>query len=338
MAWQNDVYVCAAEPGSADLDLAAWTDRLVAALEELINPKSFDNVPQVTFARAVPSGDPRSVEGSAILLVLLSPALFTDSACVDEIARFRAQAQCDGRTVEHTVLMAVAGKTFESGGNPDIDWLLGGGSRLPSSRGFTDADGNPPAPGDALAQPLIDALQSLGGEIRRKLSLLNSRRPRLAETAEETVPTDVPDPQPVTDAAKRQHVLVYLESASIEDCWANTRKALDALVQVNPAAWVAPTVDLKERIRRRAERRAFLLECKGLVLIRAHKDDKTDLQITEAQAARNELLDAGAAAPAWVLVDWVGGAAPAMQDWADLKRIPANTDDWPEQVRKGLDL
>lgn len=352
MTWPIDVFVCHARPVASDgaFDLAAWSNKLLATLEEGINPNSFGDIPVVNFCReprrageaAVPAD---AIEQSALLLVLLSPQLLADPARLAEIERFRAQAARDGRTVEHTVVATVAATPFERKDFPALDWLLGGGARAGAAEGFTDADGAPletdrAGPGQPF-DALRPAILSLAGDIRRKLAKLRAVPPVAPPPPPPTPPPPPPpEPEVVLDdpPGGPARALVYLQSASNQQSWTDTKAALDGLVRINPAQWLPPPGDLRAMKQRHEQRRAFLASCQGLILIRADAADLTDLWVTEAETDRNLLHDADFDAPPWVLVDWVPDAGPALQSWVSLPRVTTGEPNWPERVRKELGL
>lgn len=343
MAWQHEVFACYARPSPepGECDLASWSAKLVATLSEELNRNSFGDVPPVRFSKAMGTDRQTDVQGSALLLVLLSPALLIESERLAEIAWFRDQAARDGRTSDHVVVITVHAASIDTRRYPEIAWAMGGSVPAAASQGFMTADGTPLEADHATPYPPFVALEpailSLAGEIRSKLEKLSALPPIAApEPPPKPRPPVLEKPRASTSA--RSRALIYLESASSEQSWRATKSGLDSLLNVNPAKWPEPPPDLRTRMQRREDRRAFLLECKGQVLIRADASDPIALQVTEAQSARNELLDVGAQAPPWVLVDWVGDAGPYLQDWADLPRVSTSAPDWPDQVKQELGL
>ena len=351
MTWQTDVFVCYARPAAAAgaFDLTTWSAKLLATLEECINPNSFDDIPKVRFYRDPSAGETGALvdpaKQAALLLVLLSPELIADADRLAEIELFREQALSEGRTVEHTVIATIAATPIEVNRHPAIDWLLGDGTRSNGAEGFTAADGTPleadrAGPGQPFVA-LLPAIQSLAGDIRRRLGGLKVLPPLPPPP-----PTPEPDQDPKTVSAASEPVvvevtggggaLIYLQSATGAK-WDDTSDALNGLVRVNPARWPPPS-GLKAKRKRDEDRREFLSSCQGLVLIRGDAAELTDLLVTEAQNDRTLLEDADLKSPSWVLVDWVEDAGPDLQSWVLLPRVTTGEADWPTRVRKELGL
>ena len=340
----HDVLVCFGRGLVANdtVDLTGWTEKLIATLDEdELNPRQYVQEPRerVTIGRGE-SGD----EKPALLLVLLSPNLVDDEKRLTEIERFRASAATDGRTVEHTVIATIMPLPLPPGPNAALDWLLQHGSRA-GSEDFYDRDGERPLPLDALKL----APASLAAEIRIKLKTLKRRMPERFASLLPPPPAVVGPTQLLEiDNARLEMeggapipVLpqVYLGSASDSQRWTDVRTALEPIAAVYPAEMSAIDFNLAKQRERDDVRRDFLLRCKGLVLIRASANDRTDRLVSEALDDVRLLRQAVAGwnTPLWVLVDWVADAGPVPQKVAP-PRVSALQANWPDGVRKMLKL
>ena len=363
MTFAHDIYVCYArgQPvvAGTTIDLTAWSEKLLNTLVEEVNPNNFD-LPPVGFLpaypyTAAPAPDPRgsapdraAVQASALLLVLLSPALVADPARLEEIKAFREQAAQDGRTAAHVVLATIVPTPVEATRGGDLDWLLEQGNRPLNGEGFSDKDGRPVEIGLALGEGftlLMRPIQSLAGEIRDKLKKLK-RRPVATPPSPRPPQTLLTVPLPENTAASSlpstnqagPKPLLYLQSATDAQSWVATRDGLAPVATVNPARMAATGFGPGMR-ERDQERRGFLASCRALVLVRARADDPTDLHVNVALDDFRLLRQYGDGVtpdPHWLLVDWVDDDGPVLQPGIDLPRIRARAADWATQVMARL--
>jgi hypothetical protein len=357
MSDHADVFVCF--PRRADAAAAAWIDKLLATLAEMVNPPVFGNEmgPPISFWPDIAVGsvsaapaDPARAASSAVLVVLLSPALAEDKLRLEEIRRFREQAEADGRSVLQTVIATI--EPFQAGTGAELAWLMEDGRRAANADGFWDAQQKQRIEGDLGQSPqgfvqLLPPIQSLAGEIRGRVKEMRRRRgidpwqfgdEKVGDRA--PIEQRTPPPQPLAPApapgGKRQ---VYLQSAADPAIWAQTQNALGTHYVVNPGNMAPTDFDLAALKTRDETRRQFLLRCKGLVLLRSRADDQVDLQVSTALDDFSCLRQvASFRDPPWVLVDWIPDAGPLLPvSSGQLPRISAAPGvDWAGAVQQAL--
>lgn len=350
MSFACDIYICfwrSGAPKATEDAFTRWSRKILNTLYEEVNPQNFD-LPPVRFHPDYPyvaadtvtlPADAQRIgaDRAALLLVLLSPELVADPARIAEIEAFRQQAASDGRTAMHTILATIAPTPLETVRGDALDWLLQQGTRPLNGEGFSDTAGLPVERAldefDPFVQ-LVRPIQSLAGEIRKKIKELNRAMPERPLPAVEpamAVRIDIEAEIADNAAPPAERLLLYLQSATDPQLWMQTRDALNAVATVNPAEM--PRTGFGADMRQRDDaRRGFLASSSLLVLVRAQAHDPVDLHVAMALNDFRMLRQSGYEDPAWILVDWVEDAGPSLQPGVQLPRISARDHGWPSQV------
>ena len=330
-------YAWADPKGAGNSPLMHWSRRLVDELLEDIRTitSEFDRLEHWIDARDLDPTLPPTpalkagVQGSALLLVVMSPRYLESGWCLKEIGWFEAEVARRGR--EQGCVLVVRALPSEEGKWP---------------RCLKDEDGHTvigfcfhPRPGTLETRPhgwpdpqptdraFYEALSSLSSRVIQRLRELKSREALKARAA--------PANQNI-EGKPRLYLHARVEQA---DKWKITKERLEkAGFEVEPAELTAVGSSLLDVRRAQRDRLAKLATCHGLLVLRADSAEDITADIEACQADRADVEAGGRRLPCAVL-DTAGGAIPASSaaviEAFAIDVLPATGPDWllPKMVR-----
>jgi hypothetical protein len=169
---------------------------------------------------------------------------------------------------------------------------------------------------------LRDVVRAVQIELKKKLEDL---RKQLAASRERLKPQPLPDLP-----------MLYLHARSEHDAaWREIRDELSSRAYVWPAALPPPIDDDALEEKQRAERRKHWAECSGVVLLRAHPDDKLQLEVMAAIRDLQWVHQAKRRRIPWAIVDRVGGQLPVPPNFP-ARRITTTDPHWADELIRAL--
>jgi hypothetical protein len=300
-------------------------DRLASAL----NPTVGDEAKLTMFLddRVLVSGErltdlEKRARRSAVLLVLMSPLYPRRPYCLEELEAFFTQADADGRSQRHSVVLRIQPLSRE-------DWP----GRLKDERGkpvvFVDLSdsetGLPVGFDDLQAKGLTDSLRKIQIELMGKLKELRKQlEARRAITASAPGPTS-------------EHV-IYLHALPADSrAWQQARAQLETRAIVLPEDLPQPPTDDALLQHQRELRLKAYAECDALVLLRASADEAFKFEVMAAFNDRRRLLQERHKSIGWAILDLTGVELPLAAIYK-VPQVKATVADWPDQLVRALGL